>query len=140
MFSPRAGRSEKATSFSRRVCAPELCHATARKPFPISLRKREGGGAPIGAPSIGCGSVTGANACSAVAAARVLTPSSPAGEGGWQGGALAFRRSTAALAGGFRPLAQLQAMLPGTRIQRALPAFTCPSPGTAPPAPALVPP
>jgi hypothetical protein len=36
-------------------------------------------------------------------------------------------------------LAQLQAMLPGTRIWRALPAFAYPSPGKAPPAPAVVP-
>jgi len=40
---------------------------------------------------------------------------------------------------GFDPLAQLQAMLPGTRSRRALPALSCPSPGTAPPAPAVVP-
>ena len=56
-------------------------------------------------------------------------------------GALAFRRSTAVLASWLthRPLAQLQAMLPGTRVGRALPALAYPSPGTAPPAPAVVP-
>ena len=46
--------------------------------------------------------------------------------------------------GAFAPFAQLQARLPGTRSQdalagRALPVPTCPSPGNAPPAPAVVP-
>ena len=40
---------------------------------------------------------------------------------------------------GLRRPAQLQAMLPGTRVGRALPALAYPSPGTAPPAPAVVP-
>ena len=46
-------------------------------------------------------------------------------------GALACRRSTAALTFGNHsiPKAQLQARLPGTRSARALPAFACPSPG-----------
>jgi hypothetical protein len=39
----------------------------------------------------------------------------------------------------FHILARLQASLPGTRFRRALPAFACPSPGKAPPAPAVVP-
>ena len=40
---------------------------------------------------------------------------------------------------GLRQPAQPQAMLPGTRVGRALPALAYPSPGTAPPAPAVVP-
>ena len=39
----------------------------------------------------------------------------------------------------FHILAQLQAMLPGTRFRRALPAFSCPSPVEAPHASAVVP-
>ncbi len=51
----------------------------------------------------------------------------------------ASRRSTAALARGFRPLAQLQAMLAATWFRRALPAFSHPSAVEAPHAPAVVP-
>src|ERR1700722_12849447 len=46
-------------------------------------------------------------------------------------GALVYRRSTTALTSGNYsiPKAQLQARLPGTWSERALPAFACPSPG-----------
>jgi hypothetical protein len=73
-------------------------------------------------------------------------------------GALAYRRSTTALAvRAFGPWAQLQARLPGTwqdvrscklaptgeqrprALTRALPAPACPSPGNAPPGPVVVP-
>jgi hypothetical protein len=37
------------------------------------------------------------------------------------------------------PKAQLQARLPGTWSEWALPAFACPSPGVAPPAPVIMP-
>ncbi len=86
-----------------------------------------------------------------------LPPPPRAGEG-WGGGALAYRRSTTALAvRAFGPWAQLQARLPGTwqdvrsgtvaptgeqrscALTRALPAPACPSPGNAPPGPVIVP-
>ena len=49
-----------------------------------------------------------------------------------QQSAHACRRSTAALTSGNYsiPKARLQARLPGTRSERALPAFACPSPGS----------
>ena len=53
-------------------------------------------------------------------------------------GALASRRSTAALAR-LLHLTQLQARFSGTRSKRALPALSCPSPVKAPHAPAVVP-
>ena len=40
---------------------------------------------------------------------------------------------------GFDPLTQLQAMLPGTRVEAGVTALSYPSPGTAPPAAVLVP-
>ena len=86
-----------------------------------------------------------------------LPPPPLAGEG-WEGGTLAYRRSTTALTvRAFGPWAQLQARLPGTRqdvrsgklaptgerrprvLTRALPAPACPSPGNAPPGPVVVP-
>ena len=53
-------------------------------------------------------------------------------------GALASRRSTAALAR-LLHLTQLQARFSGTRSKRALPALSCPGPVKAPHAPAVVP-
>jgi len=53
----------------------------------------------------------------------------PICEEGFRGGTLACRRPTAALAKGtYVTFGATQAMLPGTRSVRVLPAFACPSP------------
>jgi hypothetical protein len=58
----------------------------------------------------------------------VSSPSPICGEG-FRGGTLACRRPTAALAKGtYVTQGATQAMLPGTRSERVLPAFACPSP------------
>ena len=99
---------------------PSVMRLRATPPHPSFARPpnppKKGGGAPTGAPSV--------TASSDAAARLALKARSPLGA--------PPRLSPEASA----RLAQLQAMLPGTRIPRALPAFTYPSPGTAPPAPA----
>ena len=89
---------------------------------------------------------------------RVSSTSAPRERGARPTGRAAYRRSTTALTvGALAPSAQLQARLPGTRqdassckptptgerrrcaVTRALPAPACPSPGNAPPRPAVVP-
>jgi hypothetical protein len=79
----------------------------------------------------GSGTPTDAGLVSAPAgAARALIscPFPICGEG-FRGGTLACRRPTAALAKGtYVTFGATQAMLPGTRSERVLPAFACPSP------------
>jgi hypothetical protein len=104
------------------------------------LEKGRGSGAPRGANSLGPRN-TGKRCRSSMPRARRRAADK------WTQsaqliclrGALAFRRSTCGSRRDFHILAQLQARLPGTRVRRALPAFACPSPGKAPPAPAVVP-
>ena len=80
------GRGENTSPFSRRVFAPELCFKLHE-----GLPKK-GGGAPIGA-STGC----------RISSMRRAPPSCPRMARTFGGGALAFRRSTAAIRRAFTP-------------------------------------
>jgi len=103
--------------------------ATRKKAPPKNLpAKSEGGGAPKGASNHlprqgGAHCRASVHRCGARPAGRARLS--------------ALRRGSRQRPAGL--LVQLQAMLPGTRIWRALPAFAYPSPGKAPPAPAVVP-
>ena len=125
---PPAGEGEnKSPPFSRCVFASEACHATARKPFPRPPPTKEGRRSAekriVRGRIDGCGARHVGECCHSPA----LRARSPFG---------APPRYSPV---GLRRPAQLQAMLPGTRVGRALPALAYPSPGTAPPAPAVVP-
>src|SRR6202044_4009751 len=126
---PPAGRGDNALAFTRRDFSPEPSDQSLQNPpltnaglfslLPFateSKRKRNAdrrwsylrtgrcGACPVSCPSPICG-------------------------GGFRGGTLACRRPTAALAkGAYVTFGATQAMLPGTRSERVLPAFSCPSP------------
>jgi len=84
-------------SFSRRLCVRVLPRETQQPPSKRREVERQK------AHPTSRVRVTAVAACPHRRGARPYSPSSPACGGGLGGGALAFRRSTAALARGFRP-------------------------------------
>ena len=109
-----------------------------RKPLMFRLQIKKGGGAPEGANrnwphhTNRCRHLPALRARRAPRTIRLREP--PAS------GALAFRRSTAALAEVSRPrLFDFRPGFLGRGCQRALPAHSCPSPAAAPRAPAVIP-
>jgi hypothetical protein len=119
------GRMARAISFSRRTRARVLQTKATKLLPPKNKGRRSAEKAQLSreaTPRIGC-----CHPYALRARPRV------------QRDALAFRRSTAALAEAFTPDLRLQARFPGTRSARALPALSCPSPVAAPHAPVVMP-
>jgi|HubBroStandDraft_4_1064222.scaffolds.fasta_scaffold83952_3 hypothetical protein len=126
-LSPHAGRGECASAFSRCVRIRAM-RPRVRKLLPrTSLQRAREAERQKALPTI---SRVGRRALPRIVLRRGARPTGRARLS-------ALRRGSRQRPAGL--LAQLQAMLPGTRIWRALPAFAYPSPGKAPPAPAVVP-
>jgi hypothetical protein len=114
---PRFAGADKAVPFSRRDFSPEPSTHRFQIPAPHDL----GGFSllPFAALAKGSGTPTDADDHPPHLAMRLVP----------RRGTIACRRPTAALAEGtYVTQGATQAMLPGTRSERVLPAFACPSP------------
>ena len=117
--SPRArGEVKKALSFSRRACAPELCHSSPKQALPSASLKK-GGGAPKGASNPG--RIGG----------RGRAPRERMLPLGRASGARASRRSTAGSLRRINASAQLQPRFLGSASSGVTRIFPCPSPASS---------